>query len=392
MQRHEKQDNRLRCMVIIAIVIYGICCAYLYYKQCFFVDGQPFESDLPFHISMAVDDHWFYSLTAIFYQIFYLTPFGAVLTAVFLTLVTIATIFATNALLQQLTEGKYPRGLMLFFAFSCNVLMPFFLEWAHFQRYIGYQSASIWHNSTYICMKLLSVWMLLLYVKYEKTYKEGITIKEWLLFAVSLVIANGIKPNFCMVFAPVMALFLLIDLIKKTPFRKIFIFGSAVLPSLAVILWQNMVLFGDETGNGIVINPGYTLSLRGNHPKITFILSIAFPLFILLFTIRDLYKDKFYSFAWIMWLVSFLEVFLFTEAGKRAKDANFLWGYSIGIFFITIMAVLKWIEKIKVKEGLFKYNAIRFIFLFGGGAIFLYQTYCGIFFFIGLLQGNSYWM
>lgn len=390
--KKKKNDKRIWYFLTALLVVYGLACVYLYYQQSFFTEGGSFESDLPFHISMAVDDHWFYSLTAVLYQLFFLTPFGHGLTAVFLAVITVATVYVTYALLQLVTENKYSQNLMLVLAFALNVMMPAYVKWAHFQHYIGYQSASIWHNSTYICMKLLSVLVMYFYIKYEKKYREGLNYKEWMWFALLLVVANGIKPSFCMVFAPVMAIGLVVDLFRKVSFKKVFMFGLAVVPSLLVIVWQNVVLFGADTGNGIVINPGYTLSLRGTHPKITFFLSIAFPVFILLFTWKDLIKDKLYGFVWVMWLFSLVEVFFFTEAGNRAKDGNFLWGYSIGIFFVSLMAFVKYLEKIQGKEGLFEKKCLKLVFGIAGGTLFLYQTGCGIYFFSQLLQGMTYWI
>lgn len=380
-------------VLLVLIAIYGCGCAYLHYQQLFFVEGGLFESDLPFHVSMAVDDHWFYSFTAVLYQLFYLTPFGDILTALFLAVVAVVTILATYELLQQLTGGRYYPSMMLFFAVLGNFVMPFFLKWAHGQRYIGYQSASIWHNSTYACMKLVGIWTFCYFLKLREKYREGLSVKEWLVFAGLLILCNGVKPSFCMMFAPAMAIFLLVEWLgRKVPFKRVFMFGLAVVPSLCVILWQNMVLFGEDTGNGILIKPGYALAMRGDHPKVTFVLSIAFPLFVLFFTLKDLVKDKNYRFVWLMWLFGFLEVFLFTEAGNRAKDSNFFWGYSMAIFFVNVIAMCKLLEKTKCQDGIFKYSLIRYGFSCGGAVCLAYQVWCGIYFFGQLLTGMTYWL
>lgn len=393
-QKAEKHtvDLVVQFFLLVLLAAYGLACVYLYYQQLFYVEGGLFESDLPSHVKMAVEDHWFYSLTAILYQLFYLTPWGPQLTTVFLGAVTVATVLATERLLRLITEEKYARNLTLLLAFLANLLMPFFFSWAHFQRYIGYQSASIWHNSTYICMKLLGVLTFCSFLRLEAIYREKTNWKEWLSFAGLLVLCNGIKPSFCMMFAPAMAVFLLCELFRKVPFRKVFIFGSAVLPSLFVILWQNMVLFGDNTGNGIVFAPGYALSMRGTHPKVTFLLSIAFPLLILLFTLKHLEIDGLYRFGWLMWLFGFLEVFLFSEAGNRAKDSNFFWGYSMAIFFVNLFAMWKLVEINRCRKGIWARTIIRRIVVFMGVVCLSYQAWCGIYFFMNLLKGKSYWM
>lgn len=392
-QQKAYPDKIIFRALLILIAIYGCGCAYLHYQQLFFTEGGLFESDLPFHVSMAVDDHWFYSFTAVLYRLFYLTPIGDMLTALFLAVVSVATILATYELLQQLTGGKYYPSMMLFFAVLGNFIMPFFLKWAHSQRYIGYQSASIWHNSTYACMKLLGIWTFGCFWKLKDKYRENLSVKEWLLFAGLLILCNGVKPSFCLMFAPAMAIFLLTEWVAyKVPFKRVFMFGLTVVPSLLVILWQNIVLFGEETGNKILIKPGYALAMRGDHPKITFVLSIAFPLFVLVFTLKDVVKDRIYRFVWLMWLFGFLEVFFFTEAGNRAKDSNFFWGYSMAIFFVNIVAMCKLLWKTKCSEGIFKYPLIRYAFACGGSICLAYQVWCGIYFFCQLLTGISYWM
>ena len=158
-----KKNRIIQTALWALIIVYGALCVFLYYRQTFHVEGMPYESDLPYHISMAVDDHWFYSLTAIFYQLFYLTPFGNFLTALFLGCVTTGTIGMTFLLFREITDGSVPEPYLLLFGFLVNIAMPFFVRAAHYQRYIGYQSPSIWHNSTYICMKFCGILTLLLY-------------------------------------------------------------------------------------------------------------------------------------------------------------------------------------------------------------------------------------
>lgn len=393
----EKRKEKILSGVLWALILaYGVFSTVLYYRQTFHTEGMPYESDLPYHISMAVDDHWFYSLTAILYQVFFLTPFGNLLTALFLGSVTVGTIAATKTLLQDIAEktgiGSIPRPLFLLFGFLCNVAMPFYLPAAHYQRYIGYQSASIWHNSTYICMKFCGILVLILYLRLEPKYRNGLSLKEWVLLAGAFILVNSVKPSFSLVFLPVMALCLLADLFRKTPFIKIFLFGLTVIPSLLVILWQNAVLFGEETGNGIEIRYGYTLTLHSLHPKATLLLSIAFPLFVLIFLWKELLRDKWYRMSWLVWGAALVQVTFLSESGARARDGNFMWGYSFGIFMITIWSVVKLLETLKRPAGIFTKKWIRISFGTAGLAVFAYQCFCGFVFWIQLCQGVTYWM
>lgn len=391
-----KKSKVVKTILYSAIFLYGIFCVFLYYKQTFHTAGMPYESDLPYHISMAVEDKWFYSLTAILYQLFFLTPFGNLLTALFLGLVTVASVFATYHLFLELERRSAGTScddnLLLLCAVLCNIAMPFFVRAAHSQRYIGYQSATIWHNSTYLCMKLCGIVAFTLYLRREASYRDGLSAREWLSMAGVFALTSAVKPSFLMVFAPVMAMYLLADLFHKVKFSKIFLFGLTVIPSLLVILWQNMVLFGAETGNGIEVRFGYTLTLHSLHPKATLLLSIAFPLFVLLFLWKELFRDKWYLFSWLVWGMGLMQVTFLSESGARARDGNFMWGYSFGIFLIIVLSVKKVLEVLGRPAGIFLNKYIRYGFCAAATLILSYQCYCGAVFFVRLCQGATYWM
>ena len=54
------------------LLVYGVACMYLFYMQSIQpldYNNRYFQSDLPYHISMIIDDGWYYSFTAYAYQI-----------------------------------------------------------------------------------------------------------------------------------------------------------------------------------------------------------------------------------------------------------------------------------------------------------------------------------
>lgn len=376
----------------VLTVVYGVSCLYLYYMQSIQpldYDNRYYQSDLPYHISMIVDDGWYYSFTAYVYQLLYvLAGKGTVLIAVFLSVVSVGCVVLTEKLLRVLNGQNRLNSLSLGGALLLNMVMSFFCKWAGQYRYVSYQSGNIWHNSTYLCMKLCAIAALLFYFKIEKNYAEKIEWKQWFGFAIVLIITTGVKPSFLTVFAPAMALKLLWDLFHKVPFKQIFLFGCAVLPACGVVLWQNMVLFGEDTGQGFSLNPWFTFSLHADRPKAAVLCSVAFPLVMLCFSLKELIKDKKYFFAWLMTGIGFLEALLLAETGSRARDGNFIWGYSFAIFYIFVVSFVKWVK-------LWKENTHPWIYrvMFGiAGIVLFYQTYCGVYFFIRLLGGETYFM
>ncbi len=374
------------------IILYGIGCLYLYYQQSvqpLDYNNRVFQSDLPYHISMIIDDGWYYSFTAYAYQVLYfLAGKSTCLIAAFLAVVSVWTVLLTEKLLRMLLEKDARDGLTIGGALLLNMVMPFFLEWAGQYRYVSYQSGNLWHNSTYLCMRLFAVASLLMYMEIEKGYREKIAWKQWSLFAVLLVLTTGIKPSFLTVFAPAMALKLLWDLFHKVSFKQIFIFGCSVLPACGVVLWQNMVLFGENTGQGFALNPWFTFSLHADRPKAAVLCSIAFPLIVAAFSLKELIRDKKYFFAWLITGIGFMEALLLAETGSRANDGNFLWGYCFAIFYIFVVSFVKWLEIWK-KDCCAWLSKIMFV---AAGIVLFYQLYCGIYFFLRLLGGETYFM
>ncbi len=389
----KKQWKSVGLAVIICMVIlYGASCLYLYLQQAIQpldYDNRYFQSDLPYHISMIIDDGWYYSFTAYVYQLLYWMAGGStILIAVFLAGVSFLTVILTEQLIRVLLCHKERTVFTLSGALVLNVVMPFFTELAGKHRYVSYQSGNLWHNSTYLCMRLFALASILLYLKIEESYREKIEMKQWILFSVVLVVTTGIKPSFLTVFAPAMAVKLLWDLFHKVSFKQIVIFGSAVLPGCGVVLWQNMVLFGEDTGQGFAWNPWFTFSLHADRPKLAVLCSIAFPLIVAVFSLKELLKDKKYFFAWMLTGIGFLEALLLAETGSRARDGNFVWGYCFAIFYIFVISFVKWLEMWKREK-----HPIMWKVLFGVcGVILFYQVYCGVYFFLRLLEGETYFM
>lgn len=393
LQRNNKVWQVLSFLVLAA---YGVACFYLHYMQSIQpaeYENRYFQSDLPYHISMIIEDGWYYSFTAYVYQILYvLGGNSGVLIAVFLTGMSVGTVLLTKKLLA-LEDGAKEKELSLTVqALMCNLVMAFFLPLAGKYRYVSYQNGNLWHNSTYLVMRLIGMATLLYYFRLEKTYGERISAKNWFILTALLAVGTGVKPSFLTVFAPALALKLLWDLFHRVRFRQIFLLGCTVLPSLGVMLWQNAVLFGQDTGNGFHLAPWYTFSLHADRPKAAVLCSLAFPLVVVLFSLKKIFSDKQYFFAWMMTGIGFFEALLLAETGSRSRDGNFLWGYLFALFFLYVYSFRVFKEMILTRREEKDTKVVSWFPVALCGLVFLYQLYCGVYFFLRLLGGETYFM
>lgn len=380
---------------------YTIACLYLFYMQAARAEGQYFESDLPAHLRMAADG-WGYSLTAVLYRLFMRLPNYEIPVALFLALAAGGTMIATFFAIRKYVFGKWSA---LGAAIAANIVMPAFIKAVHYERYIGYQSPSVWHNSTYTVMKLFALLSLVFYLRYVHSEKRKTDWKSWGLFVLFLTLSTATKTSFLLVFAPVAFIGLIIDLIRKVPVKRVLLLASSVIPSLAIVLYQELVLFGEETGNGIVVEFGYNVYLRAERPYLTMILSALFPVLIFLFNIVPVCKQTISDFrkkhlprhtpfilAWAMWGMGAIQLLFLKETGERALDGNFAWGYDFCLFALFVVSIITFMNNLRSETFMKGKFAVRILYASVMGAVLGYHMYCGLYFFIRLLDGVTYFM
>lgn len=405
LKKTEKQNSVIKIGYAvwgILLAVYGGACTYLYYMQANHKGEQYFESDLPYHIDMALDG-WGYSVTAMIYRFFDLLPGRNLWIAVFLAVFTVGAILLTAYVLKPYVDNALTR---ISIATVCGVAMPFFIRAIHYNRYIGYQSPSIWHNSTYIVMKVLATAALFLCFAIAQKYAEKLDWKKCVLFAVLLAVTTATKTSFVAVFGPAALIMLVADGLTGVPVKKLLAVATTIIPTVLVVIFQEAVLFGEDTGNGIVIDFGYTVFLRADKPQYTMILSALFPVLIFLFNIMPVLKDTWQDFkqknkglthreflvSWTMWFFGALELLFLKETGAREKDANFAWGYSYCLFVLFVISCVYFIRNIKSDKFLKGNKTAKVIYAVVMGGILGYHVYCGIYFFLRLLEGITYFM
>ncbi len=388
-----KNDNSLtlKYFSAVLVLIYTGLCIYLYYRFLVWESGSVYESDLPAHISLAVDDGLIYSLISLL--IIGLNKAGALnALPVILGGFAALSVFFSDKLLAEITSHKWNEGITLIAALFLNIFMPCYIRGLSDGRYMGMHTSSIWHNSTYLLMKWMGLWTLLVYLKIEKDISEKLTLKSFVYFTVILMLTTAAKPNFFLAVAPVMFIFLVIDLVRKAaPVKRLILFASSVIPSFVIMILQNNSLFdGDGKSSGIIFAPGRAMTAHTGYLLPVSVLSIAFPLMILVLHIKDLLKNRYMLFAWLCAAVGYLQYFLFAEEGARALDANLSWGYAFTIILIFGVSLSLW--ACDLKSGFKNMHVIKRIWLVASGCFLLWHTWCGLLFFGKLVSGVSYMM
>ena len=391
MSDKKKTSVVLNIAALVLTALYFALCIFLYYKFMGWTEGAVYESDLPAHISLAVDDGLIYSLISII--IIGLSKSGTLIVLpVLLAMFALLSVFFTAELLIEVSDKKISSNAAILLALLLNIVMPCYIKGLSDGRYMGMHASSIWHNSTYLMMKWLGLWTILIYLRLEKNISKKLTLESYTFFVIILTLTTAAKPNFFLAVTPAMFVFLIADLIqKKAPAKKLFFLASSIIPSLAVMLYQNKALFNAGAGgNGIEIVPGRAMSAHTGYLIPVSILSIAFPLMILLLHIKEIFKNRYMLFAWLCAGCGYMQYFLFSEKGSRNMDANFSWGYAFTIILIFGISLVTWINDIRnIKEDK---SVIKKAYLGASTLVLGYHAYCGVLFFIRLCMGVSYMM
>jgi hypothetical protein len=386
-----KNKNIGKIVFFIFLLIYTISLVFLYYNQLKYPITGRFESDTAVHVDFAINQHYYHSLAAFIYLFLSIFKFSDILIALVLAIATSITVFFTFKLLKAFNEhfkGEVNDNILYVVSFFANFVMGFYIKAANKQHYIGYENANMWHNSTYVFMRLFAVLTIIAFLKLYLNYKEKIDVKDYLIYTLLLTVTTGFKASFLTVFAPMLAIILLVDLCKGTKFKNVFIMALSVVLPMGVMVLQSIVMSGSDNSNGYTISPFTALAMRGDHPKATLILSVLFPLIVLFTHVKDFYKDKLYFGTLIMWAVSFLEVFLLLETGERNLDSNFFWGYSIALFFVFLVSMY-----VAIKDYLKnKPKLSAKIILSLETVILLWHVYSGVWYFVLLFSGVTYFV
>ena len=399
------KDNKYitEVLLVICLLIYAVLLVFLFYNQTGHMGPDEngyynYESDLPYHIDMAENNEG-YSLTSVIYMFCNLFPIRNHLIAIFLATCVVMTTYITYAYMVK-------KGINGWFSLAASMtasfIMPFFIKPVQKTMYIGYQSASIWHNSTYIVMKLLATLSVIVYLGIADEYKEKLSIKKLILFTVLLTMTTSVKSSFVMVFAPAALIMLIIDYFKGVPLKNLLLCSLSVIPAGIAMIIQTILLFDGSGENGIAFDFGFTAKyFAPDHPYLTMVLSLVFIIVVLLFNALPAIKsfggrgkemtDRLFWISAFCLVVGMLEFLCFYETGKRQFDGNFSWGYYYAIYMMTICALMFLYKNIIAKVEK-KMKALKVIYVAIALGTLSYQTLCGIYYFLNLVRGHSYWM
>ena len=348
----EKRELTVRALFLLLYAGLGAMIYRMYLRQAIRFPGRcgAYESDLRLHIKEGRDGTGYSLIEHCYAFILDTLKMNEKGIGIFLAIVVLATVLVTYLVMRRLAP-TVNRYLLHILAFAAIMVMPVYLPGVNPYRYLGMQCGAIWHNTTFVGMRLAAMLLLLFYYQYQERYLKRFSAADFILFTLLLCFVNMMKPNFIVAFAPAMAVMLLTDCIatKGKTLKRQILFGIPVLISLVVVLWEMTMLFpaSESSGSAIGFSVAYLLRLRTYHPVISLLQSAAFPLLVLIANYRLLKSDRVFRVSWLVWLFGLLEYLFIHEEGPRKDHGNLSWGYSFCIYLVFVVSFCKYCENVK---------------------------------------------
>jgi hypothetical protein len=208
--------------------------------------------------------------------------------------------------------------------------------------YLGNISPNQWHNSTLILAMPFNLLLFYYSVKNIRTEK----MYPFLVMGFLSVISILCKPNYALAFLPVLCATILILNIKSQQYLNAITKCSLVaVPAILTLVYQWYFTFVHNNflapGAKTIIAPFFVWSNYSPHIPLSLLLSIAFPLLVLLFYFKKI--DFYLRLSWLTFLVALSITVTFAEYPNWGAG-NYFWGSIAAnyvLFLFSIVFLLK---------------------------------------------------
>ncbi len=373
-QEQVKKDKWIdRGFFLAVLVFFSALMLYLFYRQCTGSE-QSYHSDMMAYIKemQGIDSGYSFPYPILFKLgglfDWFTTPEMAMALATMtlnsMALVAVKWVMNTislEALQKAFATKRWMAGVVI----TLISLSLFFVSMVYppgeiylpgiLRDYLGVFSGNPYYNATYMAARPFAVvaffQFALLLDKYEEGYlakqsdgSRGVTLKEYLLFAISLLLATMAKPSFTIVLVGAAGLIMLFRLLKscfKNLVPTVWL-GLCFLPTFGALLYQYSGVFVPDGGTegGIGFTFGEVWAEYCQNIPLAIGLAVGFPILVFILNYKELKANTLYRFSWQIYWMGFAMAFFLYEKGFRKEDFNFCWGYMYGIFFAFIGALL----------------------------------------------------
>ena len=243
--------------------------------------------------------------------------------------------------------------------------------------YLGYIGITSYQTPTTYLLKPFTVVQFILAYKCFVSFPP-LEKRHILAAAFVSLLSTFIKPSLAICLLPAMGIITVINLVQKRYVNlPAIIFGFGI-PTVLVLGWQFLLTYYDNNLSSTGFSPFTVMSVYSNYLFPKFLLSILFPLSVLLVAFKQVLRDIRMNLGWLSFLFGIMFSYFFIESGYRALDGNFIWSSEITLFLLFAVSTLFIIDIPPGKKQTFLQ------------AVWLLQVVSGVVYYCYCLFLNSY--
>ena len=381
-----------RVVVVWLGVVIGILTVVAIYEQVFGSHTTDI-TDIYDHLLVIKDmsPHGPWNLYSLFFLLVYALSFGSkdyIVLALTGTAVITASVIAKGILsyfvLRRVTPNKILAALL---SLALIVVMSLPNWWKPEQLYLDKIVPTIWFNSTAMLTMPFAIWLFFAAIKWFK--KDTISNFVWVCLSSLLSVLT--KPNYILAFLPVLGLVALVQAAfrrNRSGFRNLLLLIglSALVGGILYIQSTEPVSSGpfgnpnaSEESVHIAFAPFGVWRLYSPNIPVSLLLSVAFPLGVILLYYQEVKTDVSVLLAWGVFLVATAQYALLAETGERFADANWIWASNIAMYLLFLVSTVVLLAQPRSK---------RFYFL---GSLLALHVAAGIYYYARVALGMGYY-
>ena len=255
-------------------------------------------------------------------------------------------------------------------------------------RYLGVFTPNPFHNATYMATRPFAILAFLWYIKLLPIYEnEKVALKDYILFAVFMLLTTMTKPSFIIVLVGAAGLIMVYRMIRSKfgNFWPTIRLGLCFVPTFIDLLYQYSGVFVPTDGaeGGMGFGFARVWAIYCDNIPLAICLGIGFPIVVLLLNWKELKSNVTFRFSWQIYGMSLAMALLLVEKGFRETHFNFAWGYMHGIFFVFYGALIVLLQATACKDSKWWKIALQWL-------TYLCHVGCGLFYFLLIAHGKSY--
>jgi hypothetical protein len=278
-------------------------------------------------------------------------------------------------ILVKITSPDNNRWLAVVLPLGIMIATPFFLvALKDYRLYFGYIGINSYHNPTTVALKPYA--LIVFCLSALALEKEKTSIYLSIACLISVVISTLIKPSFIICLLPAVGIYFLVNMKRQKVFDWKMLMFCVFIPSVLVLASEYLGTY-TEGDVSIIIKPFIVMKNSSDFLLVKFLLSIWFPLIVLIAYWKNALEHFPLRLAWLTFFFGASYTYLLAEGGWRIFHGNFTWSGEISLFILFVVSVLFFFEQIKIKPISKKWTTVLIAFflphLVSG---FIYYWYC----------------